>query len=52
MIAEVFKIHGDDIGHIPLHQQAVGRGMKKNIEVVQLADNINQLKWTVVKPAP
>jgi peptide/nickel transport system substrate-binding protein len=52
MIAEVFKIHGDDIGHIPLHQQALAWGMKKNIEVVQLADNINQLKWTVVKPAP
>jgi peptide/nickel transport system substrate-binding protein len=52
MIAEVFKIHGDEIGHIPLHQQALAWGMKKNVEVVQLADNINQLKWTVVKPAP
>src|SRR6266702_6114453 len=39
MIAEVFKIHGEDFGHIPLHQQALAWAMKKNIELVQLADN-------------
>ena len=41
MIAEAFKIHADDIGHLPLHQQALAWGMKKNIELVQLADNFN-----------
>jgi peptide/nickel transport system substrate-binding protein len=49
MIAEVFKIHGEDFGHIPLHQQALAWAMKKNIELVQLADNFNLLKWTIVK---
>ena len=39
MIAEAFKIHSDDIGHIPLHQQALAWAMKKNVELVQLADN-------------
>jgi len=51
MIAEVFKMHADDVGHIPLHQQALAWGMKKNIDLVQLADNINQLKWVVIKSA-
>jgi peptide/nickel transport system substrate-binding protein len=49
MIAEAFKIHEDDIGHIPLHQQALAWGMKKNVDLVQLADNNNWLKWVVVK---
>ncbi len=49
MIAELFKIHGDDFGTLPLHQQALAWGMKKNLELVQLADNTNQLKWTTVK---
>jgi peptide/nickel transport system substrate-binding protein len=49
MIAEVFKIHADDVGHIPLHQQALAWGMKKNVDLVQLADNNNWLKWVVVK---
>jgi peptide/nickel transport system substrate-binding protein len=49
MIAEVFKIHSDEIGTLPLHQQALAWGTKKNVELVQLADNNNWLKWIVVK---
>src|SRR5215471_18602219 len=49
MIHELFKIHEDDIGHIPLHQQALAWAMKKNVDLVQLADNVNFLKWVVVK---
>jgi len=49
MIREAMKIHQDDIGHIPLHQQALAWAMKKNVETVQLADNYMFLKWTVVK---
>jgi peptide/nickel transport system substrate-binding protein len=49
MISEAFKIHAGDIGHIPLHQQMLTWGMKKNIELVQLADNFNYLRWVVVK---
>jgi peptide/nickel transport system substrate-binding protein len=49
MISELFKIHGEEFGTLPLHQQALAWAAKKNIELVQLADNTNQLKWTVVK---
>jgi len=49
MISEAFKIHAEDIGHIPLHQQPLIWGMKKNVDLVQLADNFNYLRWVVVK---
>ena len=49
MIAEAFRLHAADIGHIPLHQQPLIWGMKKNVEAVQLANNFNYLKWVVVK---
>ena len=49
MIHELFKIHKDEIGNIPLHQQALAWAMRKNVELVQLADNNNWLKWVVVK---
>ena len=49
MIHELFKIHQDDIGHIPLHQQALAWVTRNNIQLVQLADNNNWLKWIIVK---
>ena len=49
MIAELFKIHSDEIGTLPLHQQALAWGMKKSVQLVQLADNNNWLKWVVLK---
>src|SRR5262249_19899746 len=49
MIAEAFKIHAQDFGHIPLHQQPLVWGMKKSVELVQLANNNNFLKWVVMK---
>jgi peptide/nickel transport system substrate-binding protein len=49
MIHEAMKIHQDDIGHLPLHQQALAWAMKKNVDTVQLADNSMFLKWTIVK---
>lgn len=52
MIAEAFKLHADDVGHIPLHQQALAWAMKKNVSVVQLADNFMPFKWVTVKAAP
>jgi peptide/nickel transport system substrate-binding protein len=49
MIAEAFKLHADDIGHIPLHQQALAWAMKKNVTLVQLADNFMPFKYINVK---
>ena len=48
-IVQATRLHADDIGHIPLHQQALAWGMKKNVSMVQLATNDNMLKWVVVK---
>jgi peptide/nickel transport system substrate-binding protein len=50
MIHEAFKIHQDDIGHIPLHQQALAWGVSKRVEVVQRPDNNLSFKWIKVKP--
>ena len=49
MISEAFKLHADDVGHIPLHQQALAWAMKKNVTVVQLADNFMPFKYINVK---
>jgi peptide/nickel transport system substrate-binding protein len=49
MIAEAFKIHQDEVGHIPLHQQALAWAMKSNVDVVQLADNFMPFKYITVK---
>jgi peptide/nickel transport system substrate-binding protein len=49
MISEAFKIHSDDIGHLPLHQQALAWGVSKKVDLVQLADNFMPFKWMSVK---
>ena len=49
MIREAMKIHQDDVGHIPLHQQALNWGAKKNIELVQWPDNGMAWKYVTVK---
>jgi peptide/nickel transport system substrate-binding protein len=51
-IREAFKIHQDDVGHIPLHQQALAWAMKKNVTLVQLPDNRMFFKWVTVKSMP
>ena len=49
MIREAFKIHMDDIGHIPLHQQALAWGMNKKVSLVQMPDNRMFFKWVSVQ---
>ena len=49
MIHEAMKIHQDDIGHIPLHQQALNWGVKKNIDMVQWPSNEMPWKYVMVK---
>ncbi|AMO23448.1 ABC transporter substrate-binding protein [Ramlibacter solisilvae] len=50
MIHEAIKLHQDDIGHIPLHQQALNWGVKKNIELVQWPDNGMMWRFVTVNP--
>ena len=47
MIREASKLHQDDIGHIPLHQQALNWATKKNIDMVQLPGN--EMPWRYIK---
>ncbi|MCZ8093306.1 MAG: ABC transporter substrate-binding protein [Acidovorax sp.] len=44
-IKEAFDLHAADIGHIPLHQQALAWGVSKKVKIVQLADNFMHFKW-------
>ncbi len=48
-IREAFQLHKDDIGHIPLHQQALAWAFAKNVHLVQLPDNRMFFKWITVK---
>ena len=45
MIKEAFDLHSADVGHLPLHQQALAWGVSKNVKLVQLADNYMPFKW-------
>ena len=49
MIDEAFKIHKDEVGHIPLHQQPLSWGVSDKVEVVQRPDNVFDLRYAVVK---
>jgi peptide/nickel transport system substrate-binding protein len=48
-IRTAMKIEEDEIGYIPLHQQALSWGMRRNIDVVQLPTNAMFLKWIIVR---
>ncbi len=49
MIAQATKIYVEDYAYIPLHQQAVVWAARKNIDLVQTADNSFALRWVKVK---
>jgi peptide/nickel transport system substrate-binding protein len=45
MIADAFKIIHEEVGLIPLHQQALAWGVAKNTKIVQRADNQILFYW-------
>ncbi|MDQ6684982.1 MAG: ABC transporter substrate-binding protein [Pseudomonadota bacterium] len=49
MIREAFKIHQDDIGHIPLHQQALAWGFTSRVSLTQLPNNSMVYRWITLK---
>ncbi len=49
MISEAFKIHADDIGHLPLHQQALAWGVANNVTLKQRADNFMPFRYISMK---
>ncbi|MEM6624858.1 MAG: ABC transporter substrate-binding protein [Pseudomonadota bacterium] len=48
MIDEAFKIHAEEVGHIPLHQQPLSWGISDGVSVVQRPDNVLDLRYVVV----
>jgi peptide/nickel transport system substrate-binding protein len=49
MIADAHRIHRDEVGHIPLHQQALVWAARSNIDLVQTADNFFAIRHVQVK---
>jgi peptide/nickel transport system substrate-binding protein len=49
LIKEAFKLHQDDIGHIPLHQQALAWGVSNKVSLVQFADDFMPFRYLSVK---
>tara|TARA_S200000501_G_scaffold377092_1_gene434186 strand:+ start:1065 stop:2654 length:1590 start_codon:yes stop_codon:yes gene_type:complete len=45
MIDEAFKIHKDEVGHIPLHQQPLSWGVSEKVKLVQRPDNVLDLRY-------
>jgi peptide/nickel transport system substrate-binding protein len=50
MIHEALRLHQEDIGHIPLHQQFLSWGARRNVSVVQLPSG--RMPWKYVRIAP
>ena len=48
MVEEAMRIHTDEVGHIPLHQQTVIWAARQNIQLQQLADNWFPLRFVRV----
>jgi peptide/nickel transport system substrate-binding protein len=49
MIVEAFKIHNDNIYHLPMHLQIIPWAMRRNVSVVHRADNWLEVPWVVIK---
>jgi peptide/nickel transport system substrate-binding protein len=49
MIQEAFQILHNEVGYIPLHQQALAWGVSRNVELVQRADNQPLFYWVTKK---
>ena len=49
MIDEAFGIVKEDVGYIPLHQQALSWGVRNGVTVAQRADNALQFWYINIK---
>jgi peptide/nickel transport system substrate-binding protein len=49
LIRQATKIYVDDYAYVPLHQQALVWAMRKNIDLVQPADNSIPMRWVNVR---
>jgi peptide/nickel transport system substrate-binding protein len=49
MIKEAFQLHASDIGHLPMHQQALAWGVSNHVQLTQRADNQMPFRYMSVK---
>ncbi len=49
LIDEANRIHSDEVGHIPLHQQPLSWGVSDKVTVAQRPDNVFHLQYVTVK---
>lgn len=49
LIDEANKIHADEVGHIPLHQQPLSWGVSDKVTVAQRPDDMFHLRYVTVK---
>ena len=47
-IVEVLRIHAEEVGHIPLHDQVIPWAMANNVHVVHRADNRLTPQWVTI----
>ncbi len=49
LIHEAWRLLHEDVGYVPLHQQALAWGVREGLELVQRADNQFLWRWVVAK---
>jgi peptide/nickel transport system substrate-binding protein len=49
LIHDALKVHEDDIGHIPLHQQSLAWGISRKVTITQRADNYMPFAWISIQ---
>ncbi|MEY2771182.1 MAG: Glutathione-binding protein GsiB precursor [Pseudomonadota bacterium] len=49
MMREAFVLHAEDIGHLPIHQQALAWGINRKVTLVQRGDNYMPFKSISLK---
>ena len=49
LLKEALALQVDDIGMIPLHQQALAWGVSKKVELTQMPDDAMPFKWMSIK---
>jgi len=48
MIEQALKLHNEDVGHIPLHDQVIPWAMKKNVSMPHRAENRIVPDWIII----
>ena len=47
-IHQALKIHGEEFGHLPIHDRVIPWAMAKNVDVIHRADNRLTVEWVTI----